>query len=150
MAINSKKFITWTVQPGGCWECNSHAKSDGHYCRIKHQSKRLYIHRLIYEELFGRIPEGMVIRHSCDNTLCLNPEHLNLGTQTDNINDRNLRKRTAIGERHGSAKLTNRQVLEIKNSLLSDRKLASMYQVSKSSIWGIKNGTSWKHLFFNL
>lgn len=51
-------------------------------------------HRYFYEQLHGKIPEGQVVRHTCDNPLCLNPEHLILGTPDENVQDRSERART--------------------------------------------------------
>jgi hypothetical protein len=62
--------------------------SDTGYGIIKKDSKKLYIHRVIYEKLCGPIPAGMYVLHKCNNPLCSNIEHLYLGTQKDNMRDR--------------------------------------------------------------
>src|SRR5688572_33287595 len=58
-------------------------------------------HRVAYELAHGVAPGNLVVRHSCDTPACVNPDHLLLGTQLDNIADRNMRGRTAKGDRSG-------------------------------------------------
>lgn len=48
-------------------------------------------HRVSYEIYKGQIPEGHHILHSCDNRICVNPEHLRTGTNLDNVRDRVMR-----------------------------------------------------------
>jgi len=56
--------------------------------------RQLLTHRAMYMLHYGPIPDGMVIRHTCDNPPCVNPEHLLMGTEEDNRNDMYLRGRT--------------------------------------------------------
>lgn len=72
--------------PNGCWEWTSYL-SAGRYGSFKVNGKDVKAHRWIFEQLHGCIPEGMVVCHSCDNGKCVNPSHLWLGTQRDNVND---------------------------------------------------------------
>ena len=55
-----------------CWNCVSHAKAKG-YAHVNILGRAHQVDRLIYEELFGFIPEGHVLRHKCDNRACINP-----------------------------------------------------------------------------
>ena len=143
-----RKKVTWIKNKNGCMECNSHATSNK-YPQMYKNRKTILVHRHIYEECFGEIPKGMVIRHKCDNPLCINPEHLELGTQTDNINDMLSRGRKAKtnGENNGNAKLTKEQVLEIRKSTLSTRKIAKIYKVSQSTIRDIKSNKTWTKFY---
>lgn len=59
-------------------------------------------HRVMYRWLIGGIPEGLYVLHKCDNPGCVNPEHLEIGTHQDNMDDRSERGRTAVGDRNGS------------------------------------------------
>lgn len=61
---------------------------------------RFRLHRLSYEVYNGIIPEGMVVRHTCDNPPCINPKHLLVGTNADNVRDRVSRGRSAVGKNH--------------------------------------------------
>ena len=95
------------------------------------------------------IPEGMVVRHSCDNPPCVNPEHLLLGTQADNMADKINRGRANVphGERHTSAKLTADDVRDIRQFLAdgeSCRSIGRAYGVSHQVVSDIKLGKSWR------
>ena len=57
------------------------------YGRVKWQGKPIRAHRYAYERDHGPIPDGLVVRHKCDNPPCVNPEHLEIGTYQDNVND---------------------------------------------------------------
>ena len=91
-------------------------------------------------------PTGFNVCHHCDNRFCVNPAHLFLGTQSDNINDSVDKGRwyIPIGEKNGRAKLTYTQVEEIRSSALSMAKLAVKYGVSRWTIWNIRKNVSWK------
>ena len=115
------------------------------YGRIWYKNRNTLVHRVSFELKVGN-PAGHVVRHSCDNPLCINPKHLTIGTQLDNIKDRNQRGRTAVGENVGSAKLSERDVLLIRSSSISTRKLGAMFGISSSSVSNIKNKISWRHL----
>lgn len=74
--------------PNDCWEWQASISSGGYghigddYC-----GRLLTAHRVAWQIYHGNIPEKMYVLHSCDNTLCVNPAHLFLGTQTDNMHD---------------------------------------------------------------
>ncbi|EOC0398822.1 HNH endonuclease [Cronobacter sakazakii] len=129
------------------------AVNDRGYGRIKVKGEIILAHRFAYciaNGLTLKEIEGMVIRHKCDNPTCINPTHLETGTQMDNIRDRNKRGRTASGELNGSAKLTVEQVEEILSTYIPfDKKfggvaLGKRYGVSQSTISKIVLGKRWK------
>jgi hypothetical protein len=112
------KKMDFIVDENGCYRCTSHVNKSGFgHPRIQRNKKTITISRLIYEECFGSIPEGMVVRHKCDNPRCINPEHLELGTPQDNVRDMVERNRQAKGSRTGGAKLTEKDVIQIKHFL---------------------------------
>jgi HNH endonuclease len=130
----------------GCWEWTSYSDGGG-YGNISRNGKTQKAHRVSYEAFKGPIPPGLVVRHTCDNPCCVNPDHLILGTQKDNMADRDSRGRRDVkGEQVGTAKLTEKEVLEIRASSESLSKLAAKYNVDKSNVYQIKAGKSWKHL----
>ena len=108
-------------------------------------------HRLSYELHFGEIPDGMEVCHKCDNRRCVNPYHLFLGTRQDNINDRERKGRNnpPKGEANPKAKLTEADVLEIREKRLqgvSFGKLATEYGVCKKTVQSAVSGKTWAHL----
>ena len=104
-------------------------------------------HRLAYELYKSEIPAGLQICHKCDVMRCVNPDHLWLGTKKDNAKDASS-KGFMIGEKNGSVKLNEAQVVEILNSRkeFSQKQLAEKYKVSASCIQAILDGRTWKHL----
>jgi hypothetical protein len=67
----------------GCWEYTGYVMPNG-YCEISFRSHSERVHRLVYRIVKGPIPEGKVICHTCDNTICFNPDHLEPGTHQEN------------------------------------------------------------------
>jgi predicted XRE-type DNA-binding protein len=103
-------------------------------------------HRFSYEIHFGKIPEGMYVCHKCDTPMCVNPDHLFVGTHKDNMKDMVQKNRSFHGRgenKKGRAKLTNKQADQIRSMKLSQSKLASMFGVSQTAISRIKRGVSY-------
>lgn len=104
----------WTVTATGCWEYDGPRFARGYgQVKAEGQNPRL-AHRISYEHFNGEVPEGLLVRHRCDNPPCVNPEHLLIGTSGDNARDRSSRGRSANGERHPLAVLTAEQVVELR------------------------------------
>ncbi len=113
--------------------------------------KSAQAHRVSFELYRGQIPPGLCVLHKCDVACCVNPSHFFLGTKADNNADKERKGRGnhAISYRNSNTKLTEAQVLEIKQKLLngsSTRQLAREYPVHRSSIMDLKAGRSWAHL----
>lgn len=103
-------------------------------------------HRFSYLVFYGPIPEGHVVRHKCDNPKCVNPYHLETGTQQDNIIDKVLRNRTAKGSGNGRAILTEDQVRRIAEQGGTYKELAKEYNVCTDTIKNILTGKNWSHI----
>lgn len=131
--------------PTTCWPWTGPLREHGQG-EFKVDGANKLVHRVAFELAFGEIPEGMVVRHTCDNGACCNPKHLLTGTHADNVRDRVIRQRGAIGENAGRAKLNNESVLTIRGSKATAKTLAAQYGVSEATIHGIRQGRSWKHL----
>ena len=147
------KEVLLEEKENGCIECISHSRDDCGYTRVFINGKHQRLFRYIYEQKYGKIPKGMVIRHKCDNSYCCNINHLEIGTQLDNVRDMINRNRnykgdhkTIQGEKNVNHKLTEQQVEEIYLSNLSICKLAEIYNVSRANISFIKNKKQWKWL----
>ncbi len=113
--------------------------------------RRMYAHRLSFELTYGPIPPNQCVLHRCDNTRCVNPRHLFLGTHQENVADMVAKGRSLRGIRQRDAKLSESEVLEIR-SLFStgrqtnQRQLARIYNVHPVTIHQIVHGRTWRHL----
>lgn len=136
---------TIRIPESGCWVWMSTIHENG-YGRVCAGKKPFYAHRVSYEQKYGPIPSGMMALHHCDVRCCVNPDHIFVGTQQNNMTDKVRKNRQAKGISHGNAKLTEDQVLEIKYSSETSIKLAAKFDYSASMIRAIKNGKLWKHL----
>jgi|SRR3990167_672660 len=108
-------------------------------------------HRVSYALYYGKLPANLLVCHKCDNPKCVNPHHLFLGTHSDNMKDRNTKGRNVVrGERHGLHKLTNDEVVDIRelyaNKIFSQYELADLCGVSVMTINWAVNSKSWKHV----
>lgn len=107
------------------------------------------VHRAVFQEINGPVPNGMYVCHSCDTPSCVNPDHLFAGTPSDNAQDRKIKGRSASkqGSLNGNCILTDEQVRAIKVALdLGEKQidLARAYRVSFSTINHIKQGRTWR------
>jgi len=138
------KKLRWKEDNKKCWNCISHKdKVRGGYKIFVRNKKRILIHRYIYEINFGKIPKGKIIRHKCDNPNCINPKHLILGTQKENMQDMKDRERSLYGIKNHKAKLTEKQAKEIYLLNFPYKEIAKKYKISKEAITSIKNDKNW-------
>ena len=121
--------------PGGCWLWTGPLSAAG-YGQASRNNTKMLAHRLSYTFFVGSIPDKNDIRHRCDVRSCVNPKHLEPGTRADNNRDTSLR------DRHGNAKLTNNDVLDIRwmHGLgASGSSLAKAYEVTPTLISQVVN-----------
>lgn len=103
-------------------------------------------HRYSWMIHYGPILDGLAVCHKCDNPKCVNPEHLFLGTQKDNLQDAIQKGRTLKGSLNSNSRLTEGMVLEIRSSRDLLRILAKKYGVTMACISAIQKRRSWKHI----
>ena len=152
-----------TISQSGCWEWMA-SRSKAGYGHFKLYGVNHIAHRVSYEIFSGEIPEGLYVCHHCDNPPCVNPDHLFLGTHTENLHDASRKGRIATGEKHGAythpesrvhlsgekngrAKLTKEQISQIRefrNQGLGLKFLAKVFGVSSAQIGNIVSGRRWR------
>lgn len=120
-------------------------KNKAGYGKMSRNGSKFYAHRFAWEMANGEIPHGLHVCHRCDNPSCVNPDHLFIGTVADNMRDRELKGRGnhPVGEKSSRAKLKPDDVLEIRRSSLTHRKLAEIYGVAHSTIFLARKGINW-------
>lgn len=145
-----KGFWTHVDKSGECWLWHGHTSPLG-YGRV-HWLKRWHqVHRVSYELHHGAIPDGLCVLHSCDVRNCVNPAHLFLGTQIDNIEDmlRKGRHVAPAGAAHTRTHLTDEDVRAIRRRSAAGegrRDLAAEFRVSPATISHIAVRRTWRHL----
>ena len=133
------------VPKSACWIWKG--QSNRRYSVIVYGKKAHRGHRLFWQKFMGEIPEGLYVCHKCDNPLCVNPEHLFLGTQDDNMKDMVKKGRADSkkkrGKNNGRAILTENDVLAIRASKARHVELADKYNVTPTNIQRIRKGLIW-------
>jgi hypothetical protein len=142
-----------------CWIWKKYKNNKG-YGHPKFKGESILAHRLSYLTFIGEIPNNLHVLHNCDNPTCVNPKHLFLGTNQDNMKDRNNKNRQSRlkGKDHGRSKLVQEEVDEIrilysaelaerargKGIQLTQRELAERFRVGETQISDIVNNKIWK------
>jgi hypothetical protein len=135
------------LEDSDCWMWIGARSTD--YGQLYVDGKVIYAHRLSYILHCDEIPDGMKVLHRCDNRWCVNPAHLFLGTQQDNMNDKVSKNRQAKGITNGNAKLTELDVIEIRRLLaqpITQKSIADKFGVDPKLITLIKRREIWRHL----
>lgn len=167
----STRFWSKVEKNDGCWIWLGARDSAGYgVFQIDRRARKA--HRVAYELTYGTIPTGLFVCHTCDNPQCVRPDHLWLGTNTENSHDRDRKGRNnpprgnahhfhkhpelipwrggdyQRGERNTHAILTEQQVIEIRQRyrprVVTAQLLAAEYGVSKRAIYHVVHHTTWK------
>jgi hypothetical protein len=109
-------------------------------------AKHLKAHRFSYGMLKGEIPFGLHVCHRCDNRLCVNPDHLFLGTNHDNLADMRRKGRHIKGHRCSRAKLDEAAVVRMRQATGTHTAVAKQFGVSVATASRVRRGLWWKHV----
>lgn len=151
MAMVADERYWGHVDPSGptdCWLWTGPLYVTG-YGQWNVNNKSLYAHRAAWEIHNKReIPPKMMVRHSCDNPRCVNPAHLSIGNQKDNMHDMVSRGRQSKGESRPLSKITEADALAIisMRGRVSQSVLARRYGMAQPSISDIQTGRRWGYL----
>lgn len=122
-----------------CWPWLGQTDSNG-YGRIRVGGRNQKTNRIAYQLAHGDIPAGGHICHTCDNPICVNPDHLWIGTHAENMKDMARKgRRPRVG-----SKLTEAQAIEIYRDNRPERQIASDFNISHSIVNDIKNRRKWR------
>jgi hypothetical protein len=138
------RFWSKVNKSGDCWLWTAGTDQHG-YGRFWYRGTMMAAHRLSYELAFGEAPQGGLL-HSCDTPSCVRPSHLRQGNQADNMRDAVNKGRQARGERMNSAKLTQADVLairELSKAGAGRSDLGRRFGVSQTTIRRASTGECW-------
>ena len=142
------KKLTWIEDESECWIFQGTLTKYG-YGVIPDGYKQHAAHRLSYEIHKGSIPKGLLVIHSCDQPSCINPDHLRIGTQKDNMTDMVKRGRSP------HSKLRERDVIEMRRlwkdrhqpfKKVTQQELATLFGVCQATVHTVVTRQSWCHL----
>lgn len=145
-----ENFWDYTIRdgPDDCWRWNGSVDSAG-YALFSVRGLGNRACRISYILHYGPIPKGMLVCHHCDNPECTRPDHLFLGTPKDNVDDMVAKGRQAYGERHWKSKLTESDIIEIRELRvqgMTQIAISRRYGVSQANISRILLGKNWSHV----
>lgn len=153
MTRNRKPLKTFEEQivrndKSGCLEWTGSVVRGG-YGYIIRKRKKIMAHRYWYELHVGPIQPGEVLCHRCDNPRCIEPKHLFIGSQAENISDKVRKSRQARGEKIATAILTAEQVVALRQEYAEGARqvdLASKYGIHQTSVSLIVRRKNWPHI----
>ena len=141
----------WLEHQNGCWIWVASQKGNG-YGQFAYQGRPAWAHRVSWTLRRGEIPGSMYVCHTCDEKLCVNPDHMFLGTHSDNMRDMGdkgrsrFHKQTFRGSEHGMAKLNEVQAMAIFRASGMYQDISDRFGVSPSTVGQIKRKEIWRHI----
>lgn len=162
-----QRFMSKVAQPAhgsACWQWTAFRDKEKGYGKFRLHGKWAHAHRASWLMFIGDIPHGMHVLHRCDNRMCVNFDHLFIGTHADNMTDRTAKGRHSLaaaqaallanpklrprGERMAASKLKDSDVREILSltGVQTMTKTAAKFNVSRKLVWLVQRRLSWKHI----
>ncbi len=144
--MRSRRAIEHEIDENGCFVCTSHSPHRG-YHQLKRNGRVQMMHRWIYEQIYGVVPDSAVVHHICGNTLCINPLHLTVKDRSLHIGDHRRGIPGNKGELNAASKLTDVDVMAIRQDREhSNTWWSKKYGVSQTVVSSVRLGKTWKHL----
>ena len=139
-----KRFWSRIRKTNDCWHWTG--ATAGGYGQIVNCKIKTPAHRFSWELHFGQIPDGLFVCHHCDNKLCVNPDHLFLGTASDNMQD--MIQKYGHPKQNASyhTRLTETKVRFIRRSNVTSPVLAKLYGVTAEAIQNARRRKTWRHI----
>lgn len=151
---NLSRFHALYTRGEGCWEWtgNRLARPDGSLSYGRYGKPAILAHRLAYIVANGSIPDEVVVRHRCDNVACVRPDHLEIGSQADNLRDMRERGRAHLntfptGTAHPNAKVNEavvRSIRRLRAQGLSLAAIAQRHDLNPSTVHDIVRRKTWR------
>lgn len=136
------RWFGWEVRESGCWDWSGRLNNDG-YGILKYHQKGLRAYRVAYGLWVGPIEVGKSILHSCDNRLCINPEHLRMGTQKENVQDMMDRGRQRPGRKLNDPVVKAIKMLYRTNEY-TQAEIEEAFNIGAGQVSRIMNKKIWK------
>lgn len=145
-----ERFMEKVLIPDkGCWRWNASKNKEG-YGLFRYGTKIQLAHRISYEIFAKKPPKGKLVCHYCDNTSCVNPKHLFLGTNQSNTDDKVQKKRHTFGSKFPHSKITEIQAQQIRSEYFvknkTTREIAAKYGIVHSGVSNIISYKNWRHV----
>lgn len=146
------RFWRRVIKSDGCWEWSGAMKENGYgsfsgFVKTDRGWRSEYAHRASWLIHFGPVPVGSDVCHTCDNRKCVRPDHLWIGSRKENLNDMVLKGRSNAGAKHWNAKISESDVVGIKERRAKGctvRSIAQEYEISRSQVDRICKGKRWR------
>jgi len=144
----SERFWIKVAKTDTCWLWMAVISGNNSYGAFRFNGRMQPSHRVAWTLQHGDIPTGICVLHRCDTPRCVNPSHLFLGTHADNMADKAAKGRSSKmkGSTHGMSKLTEINVISIRNDHRTYRQIAADFGVDQSLIGHIKSRRIWQHV----
>jgi hypothetical protein len=139
MTLKEKLLSRIIKQPTGCWEWQGATRGNGYGVMAFAGKKNLATHRMSYIAHNGDIPENLLVCHTCDNRKCINPDHLFLGTHSDNMKDALKKGRLFIpegcfftkGRKRKNRRLTDEEAKELKSFIGANYPALTLVEIAE-------------------
>lgn len=134
------------IEESGCWKW--YGCTNQKYGVMRFKGKNESAHRFSYRNFVDQEIGNKFVCHKCDHPLCVNPDHLFLGSHEQNMKDATNKRRYAFGEKHYQNKLKEKDIEEIQilyKSGLSQSKICELFGVEQTVISGVLSGKNWKY-----